>query len=232
LSFYRGPWTVLFAGAGGGERLSPGPEFFAAFQQALEDGDLEQALGLLRQLAAQAAERESLELDSVRDAFFRLLLAGVEVAWSRKLEETTCFWREIREHSSLAGLAGFVESNLRTMFAGQEAGGRCPRKIAEIRRYIRANYPRPELDLQGIAAHSGLSRTYLSHLFKEATGENLSEYITRLRVEQAKRLLRDPGLKSYEVAARVGWTDASYFAAIFRRHVGLSPTEYRQRGEG
>ncbi len=231
LSFYRGPWTVLFAGAGSRDKLSPGAELFAGFQRALEDGDAGEAIGLLKQLTRRAAEQESSELDSVRDAYFRLLLSAVEVAWSRKLAETTCFWQEIREQSSLAGLAEFVETNIRTMFAGEAADTRPSRKIAEIRRYIRENYGQPELCLQSIADHSGLSRTYLSHLFKEVTGQNLNEYVTRLRVEQAKRLLLDPRLKSYEVASRVGYPDASYFSTIFRKHAGLSPSEYREKGE-
>ena len=56
------------------------------------------------------------------------------------------------------------------------------------------------------------------------------EYLTQCRIEEARRLLRTTELKVEEVARRVGFTSASHFAEVFRKHVGMMPREFRNRG--
>jgi two-component system response regulator YesN len=236
LSFYRGPWQVLFPAEEHPDKFSPEPDLFVRFQELLDDDDGEQAAAVARQLAEQARRQEALSIDSVRNAFFKLFLAITEVAWEKKFidpfgdEEWTYIWQEVRERPSLAELLQFICTNIEALFGNDGLCSKSPRKIAEIRRYIRRNYAAQGLSLQSIAEHTGLSRTYLSFLFKDATGGNLNEYITHLRIQKAKELLLDPRMKTYEVAARVGYQDANYFSTIFKKYVGVTPTEYRERG--
>ena len=100
------------------------------------------------------------------------------------------------------------------------------RKIREVRRFVRENYSDPGLTLQSIAAHAGLTRTYLSALYKETTGTNLISYITELRIEKGKSLLRE-GMKTQDAAARIGYRDSNYFSLLFKKHVGMTPSEFR-----
>ena len=97
-------------------------------------------------------------------------------------------------------------------------------------RYIGRHYYTP-LDLTAIAEHLHVNPTYLSHAFKQEMRVSLTQYITRIRIEQAQRLLHESDLKIGEIAGRVGLPDPRYFNTVFKRHVGLTPTEYReQRG--
>lgn len=93
--------------------------------------------------------------------------------------------------------------------------------------YIRENYAR-DLSVQEIADAMGLSRYYLSRLFKEATGSTLLEYLMEVRMKKSKELLSGgEGLTVAEVAARVGFNSPSYFDKKFKQTFGCSPAGFQ-----
>jgi len=116
---------------------------------------------------------------------------------------------------------------------GEEGSFKKTDTIAYIKKYIRENYGRDlSLDVLGEAAH--LHPAYLSRVFKEATQENLSGYITSVRMEKAAQLLEETDLRIHEVMKQVGYQKSQHFAKLFREKFGVTPTEYRQglRGFG
>jgi len=98
---------------------------------------------------------------------------------------------------------------------------------AEI--YIQENFSR-KLSLEEIANVSGFSAPYFSTIFKRETGENLSKYLSRLRVEKATALLIGTNLPLSTIANTCGFEDQSWFSKIFKTHTGMSPRRYRKRG--
>jgi YesN/AraC family two-component response regulator len=92
--------------------------------------------------------------------------------------------------------------------------------------YIRENYTR-KVRLKEVADVSGLSAPYFSTVFKEEMGENLSNYLNRLRVDRAAKLLIDTDLSLSEIAGSCGFEDQSWFSKIFKSYTGLSPGKYR-----
>lgn len=100
--------------------------------------------------------------------------------------------------------------------------------IAEAKTYISDHLDKP-ISLSGIARHLKLSDYYLSHLFSEETGFTLSSYVTRLRMERAAALLKNPGIRVSEVAYAVGYDNPNYFGKAFRRFYGCPPGAYRNQ---
>lgn len=92
---------------------------------------------------------------------------------------------------------------------------------------VERHYERP-LAIPEIAAHVFLSPSYFSRLFKMETGITFVEYVTRIRLSQAKRLLRTTVISMEGVASLAGFGSASYFATLFHRMEGRTPSEYRQ----
>ena len=92
---------------------------------------------------------------------------------------------------------------------------------------IAENYANPNLTVGMIAQRLGLSEGHLSHLFKKETDSTLLNYLTRYRIHKSMELLKDCRLKVYEVAEQVGYRDIAYFSAIFKKMVGISPSEYQ-----
>ena len=226
LRFYREKEQVFFPLAGRADRFSVREEELARFRESLRDNDIERAMAVVNEIELAARRLQALDIDSVRDAFFVLDLIIVEALGNRS--EKTYIWREIRERGTLSALARFVLHHLWTACGEPAARGKLSRKIREIQRFVRDNYMHAGLTLGVIAEHSGLSRTYVSSLYKAATGQNVNEYLTALRIEKAKELLLDGHRKTHEVALSVGYHDANYFSALFKKRVGRSPSAYRE----
>jgi len=112
-------------------------------------------------------------------------------------------------------------------FRRTEESGRKNSVVDEIARFIRDNYNR-ELTLQEIAEHFFLSREYVCRRFKQETGENLIDFLSRVRIEKAKELLVNPNLKIVDISQTVGYQDEKYFSKVFKKLEGVSPNEYRR----
>ncbi len=94
--------------------------------------------------------------------------------------------------------------------------------------FIRENYAQ-KIALEDAAAHVGLSRSYLSTVFKDETGTTFTDYINNVRVEKSKELLLDPSLSLAAIADMVGYNDQSYYTKVFTRSVGISPGQFRKK---
>jgi AraC-like DNA-binding protein len=101
--------------------------------------------------------------------------------------------------------------------------------LRKAERYIQENFSR-KISLEEIAGVSGFSAPYFSTIFKRETGENLSTYLSRLRVEKASALLVSTNLPLNTIANTCGFEDQSWFSKIFKTHTGMSPRRYRKRG--
>ena len=85
-----------------------------------------------------------------------------------------------------------------------------------------------DVSLEDIARRVEISPFYFSKLFKEETGENFIDYLTMARVRRAKELLLDRALSVRDVGVESGYSDPNYFSKLFKKVVGLTPTEYRE----
>lgn len=85
-----------------------------------------------------------------------------------------------------------------------------------------------EWSLDGMAAACGIKRTYFSNVTRALTGYPPMQYLSRLRFEAACRLLRDTEMPITEIGLACGYSSSQYFAETFKRHVRLTPTEYRR----
>jgi len=97
----------------------------------------------------------------------------------------------------------------------------------KILAYIRQNLDH-KLTLNSIAEKFSFNRNYMCYLFKKNINSTFVEYVTGLRIEQAKNLLSDPSLSIYEIAQIAGLKDYYYFNKLFKKAVGLTPAAYRR----
>lgn len=93
--------------------------------------------------------------------------------------------------------------------------------------YIGENFADGDLSVERLCEHLHLSPAYFSTIFKRETGMSFTNYVTRTRMEEAARLLRDTDDKTYLIAEKTGFVDANYFSYVFKKHFGLSPSRYR-----
>ncbi|WP_440118181.1 response regulator transcription factor [Paenibacillus sp. QZ-Y1] len=105
--------------------------------------------------------------------------------------------------------------------------------MPKIKSYIEENYSK-NISLKSIASEFYMNPVYLGQRFRKVYGMYFNDFLLQLRIDEAKRLLRQTDLRVYEVAERVGFGSSDYFATQFEKTEASSPTEYRNRlmGEG
>ncbi len=100
--------------------------------------------------------------------------------------------------------------------------------MARVQKYLQHNYMLCDLSLDSVSAIVHISASYLSTLFKRNLGVNFVDYLTDLRMQAARELLRDPLRSTAEVAGLVGYENANYFTRAFKKKTGMTPTEFRR----
>jgi two-component system, response regulator YesN len=98
--------------------------------------------------------------------------------------------------------------------------------VARIRQFIQEHLSE-DVSLHAIAEEVHMHPTHVSKLFKRETGETISDYLLRLRMEKAVRLLKDSRYKVYEIAARLGYKNPTYFIKVFKERYGVTPQDFR-----
>lgn len=101
------------------------------------------------------------------------------------------------------------------------------RLLEEAQKYVKQNYSSNEISLNMVASHVGISPSYFSTIFRQETGSTFTEYLTEIRMEKARELLRCTSKKTAEIAYDIGYKDAHYFSYIFKKNQGITPKEYR-----
>lgn len=101
--------------------------------------------------------------------------------------------------------------------------------VRQVQEYMLQNLQNSDLSLSTTAKAFYMNVSYLSRIFKQETGQTFVEYLTRARMEKAIRLIRETGLKAYEIAGEVGIEDPHYFGICFKKYAGMSVNDFKRR---
>lgn len=196
--------------------------------------DQEGLLQKIEEFRRSMVER-NIEPEVVKGKMLRLIYLSMEVAKEAK-EDTSNLWtngylphKEVANLHSSWELFEWFKQQMLHIYQWIDNNQKKPKHIAIKRalRFIHLNYHK-ELSLQEVAEHSNMSITYFSVLFKEQMGESYIKYVTKMRIEHAKKLLKS-GAKVNEVSEKVGYYNYRHFSELFKRHVGMTPGHYRDR---
>ena len=175
-------------------------------------------------------------VSSVKGIYFRFVetlfqkaefSAGSEIVSNAEI--VGLIWEKLHGTDTLRKCQQYLEEEVAEYFKNVEELAENNQTIIMVISYIQANYQDSDLCLENIAENVYLSPNYLSGLFKKKMGKTISQYIVDIRVGNAKTLLRNRALKLYDIALQVGYKDANYFTKIFKRAVGITPSEYREK---
>ncbi len=110
-------------------------------------------------------------------------------------------------------------------------GERSTSVVEKAKEYIGSRYHK-DVSLDDVSREVNISPYYFSKIFKEETGVNFIEYLTNIRMEKAKELLKDTEYSMKEICSMVGYSDPNYFSRSFKKNVGVTPTEYKEGASG
>jgi two-component system response regulator YesN len=200
-----------------------------AMMRALETGRIDE----IRKTAFTQFERVETSRDIAGLAdFCRQLFAVVSQRLEGEPLPSLTAWRERdsfdRAWSTVAGIRDWFLERFAEIAGRDQALSSRSRKVREALAYLYEHFADPNLNADQVAAHVGISRDHLRHVFKEETGQTVLDKLTEIRMEHAKRLLAEGRYKVYEIAARVGFRDSRYFSQVFRKETGVNPVEYME----
>lgn len=209
------------------------------FMQTLEELNAEELYLCMKEMYSKAFY--GIEEDTL--IYYRLYMQIVEEFWNyfstigickENLDEYRERFRTLyikasgtREYIKILSreISRLMEEN---QFYGKE---RVTPAVRIVKRYISEHY-QEEISLSTAAEKVNISPVYLSRLFKKEEGINFLDYLNQYRIDAAKRLLQEPQYNVLEVADMTGFKNTRYFSKIFKKNVGLTPSEYRKRHLG
>ena len=101
--------------------------------------------------------------------------------------------------------------------------------ISDAKLFMLDNFSNPNLMLQDVAREVNMSNSRFSTVFSQQSGQTFTEYLIYLRLNKAKELLRTTDEKTSQIASEVGYNDSHYFSYIFKKNVGITPTDFRNQ---
>lgn len=203
--------------------------------QLITQGNVERARTVLNEILGSIFFMSNGEMKMIKARITELLVilsrAAIEGGASAEemvLLNTKCM-NEMQNISSVENLsewligvmADYVEGTLKL------SDPRHKELIVKVRSFVKKNYM-IKLSLNDISNYVGFSVSYISRVFKEETGENISTYINRIRVDNSKVILLDESIPLVEVAYLVGFDDQSYYSKVFKKITGVTPGRFRE----
>lgn len=184
---------------------------------------LDHALDVLKKLAP--------ELDDYKEECYKLICLGFGMFYEHRQEKKE--EQHFPSHNNMIRLGSMeeVDSVVRELFKSMfqkihaENLGNIHSTIIKLLEYIDENYQR-DIGLTEIADNFEMNPAYLSILFKEQVGMSYIKYLTKVRMDHAKRLLLE-GYKVGEVSEMVGYSNYRYFCDVFKKHEGQTPNEFK-----
>ena len=117
--------------------------------------------------------------------------------------------------------------NFALEFRDSKMTGKYGSVILKAKQFIEENYADQNTTLTTVAEAVCLSPNHFSTIFSQECKTTFIEYLTNVRLENAKRLMRETDMKGYDIAYECGFSDPHYFSYIFKKNTGLSPREYK-----
>lgn len=146
-----------------------------------------------------------------------------------KDRESKTSWSKKMEQSNLSELHSYFEQCIDRLFTGKENMKYEQSTVSLIKSYVKANYQNALLSLKDIGSYTHISNSYMCSVFKNETGITINQYLTDIRMEKAKKYLKDTRYSVAEICEMVGYKDNSYFGRNFRKIFHLTPMEYREQ---
>ncbi|WP_139995482.1 response regulator [Paenibacillus paridis] len=179
--------------------------------------------------ASETGTREMLDhfRKDVNDTLHLNVTAGVS-----RVKSALSELPEAHREATIAVSQRFHVGKNLTFYNGDAINGRKNAEpVIRIKEIIEQQYA-GTITVDELAKLVFLTPNYISNLFKEQTGETIIDYLTKIRMRHAAKLLEDPSCKIYEIAERTGFNSTSYFSVVFKNIYGQSPKEYRESLKG
>lgn len=219
----------------GGEPVSYPIEMEKRLKNVISEGDKQGAQALLNDLLAKIFLISNFDMEDSKIRIMELLTVLSRATIDAGADSNEIIWfntgcvKELQKCKTIDELSIWITEIMHRFinYAFDFSSVKHSDTVYKVIEFIRANYYK-KIALDDIAQYVNFSKTYLSRIFKEETGENISMYINKIRIEKAKLLLTDKNISLVDVANMAGFEDQSYFTKVFKAVTGIPPKKYKE----
>lgn len=199
-------------------------------------GDAEQAKWMIRELiAACSGQKNRMHYAQLQFVFFKIVtivlqtLQHIGADISRLVHVDNNPFRELMALESMEQYQSWFDTFLQNAVGGVGVGKQRKENhhVARVIDILEKDHAK-DLSLNSVSEQLNLNPSYVSRLFKQYTGTSFTEYLTGIRIERSKELLRTTELQVNEVGSRVGFHNAYYFIKVFKENAGVTPGEFKK----
>lgn len=210
-------------------------ELISKFLRLIADEEESRAILFIQSLSLDISRHDQTPINYVKDVYYRLLSNLRKIAEDRGIyfpsshNDNEFIWESLYQFNVLSEIELYCVEQVKSYFLSIHQLRTTNDVVGNALQFINKNYIHADLSIQDISQYTGFSVSYISIILKEKTGKTVNQHITEYRIEKAKEFLKDPRQKVFDIAAKVGYSDGNYFAKIFRKVTGITPSEYRKR---
>ena len=193
------------------------------YEKRVMDKDVAGALSCAEEFIRWMEKQPGVDLEDMRIKILELVMGVEKKAFFAGTVKYAISCRrnyihEIQEYTDIEGMKKWFLGKTSEICSNMESA----------KSYIRDNYKK-DISLDEVSREVDISPYYFSKLFKQETGGNFIEYLTEVRLRNARELLKDSGLSIKEICAESGYSDPNYFSRIFKKYEGVTPSEFREK---
>ena len=210
------------------------PNAYSAFKRNLNNEDKQAVLSDINNITSEFTLNCGTDINEIKNVYNKLLLHIFNFCHSRNINlnnsvnENTSF-NAILQFNNIFEIKHYMLEIIKDVFLCLKEKNIYNEPALNIIKYINEHYNSYDLSLEDISKNTFLTPAYICVIFKDFTGKTVNKYITEYRIMQAKELLKDSNIKMNDIALKVGYRDGNYFAKIFKKETGYSPSEYRRK---
>ena len=210
------------------------PNAYSAFKRNLNNEDKQAVLSDINNITSEFMLNCGTDINEIKNVYNKLLLHIFNFCNSRNINlnnsvnENTSF-NTILQFNNIFEIKHYMLEIIKDVFLCLKEKNIYNEPALNIIKYINEHYNSYDLSLEDISKNTFLTPAYICVIFKDFTGKTVNKYITEYRIMQAKELLKDSNIKMNDIALKVGYRDGNYFAKIFKKETGYSPSEYRRK---
>ncbi|CAN7268844.1 helix-turn-helix domain-containing protein [Paenibacillus sp. LjRoot153] len=199
-------------------------------------GDLDEARRILDAIIAQNIENRELSIEMKYQLVGELKGTFLKLLYQKTFQESDIFElvknrvADIQANEEMESIRQDIDGIMASLcgLIANKKNDNHNKTVEQVMMYIAEMYSDPDLNLYRVAEKMERPEKYISNLFKEVTGKNLSDHLEQVRMDQAANLLKGDTYTVDEIAARVGYNSSHSFRRAFKRVLGVSPSSYRQ----
>ena len=232
-NFFEGPNSVTFPDDRARTSYMLSQNQIERFEDCILHRDAKQAIGMVESVTTEFRNNRGTLVGNIKRSYTRLISVILDIAENKQINifqrgNMDNLWDIIHEYNTLDELNTFLINLMNVYFSEINEKSSDNIIVCAVENFIEKRYSNPDFSLSMISDALNLTPAYICLVFKETKGKTINQCLTSLRLEMAKKYMGNANLKIADIALKVGYRDNNYFTKLFKRHIGVTPTEYRE----